>query len=134
MNEKLWSAYDQMADLYLQHAADSAYNAHYDRPAVLATLGPVAGLDVLDAACGPGLYTRELLARGARVTGFDASSAMVELARAAADGRAQIDRALRFAEEFERLRSDIAGGNLRREFLHRRRALRQLVGAERARL
>jgi SAM-dependent methyltransferase len=40
------------------------------------------------------LYTRELLARGARLTGFDASSAMIELASAQANGRAQIDRAV----------------------------------------
>jgi SAM-dependent methyltransferase len=41
---------------FQQHAADSAANAHYDRPAVLAALGPVSGRQVLDAACGPGLY------------------------------------------------------------------------------
>jgi SAM-dependent methyltransferase len=83
-----------MADLFQQMAADSAYNAHYDRPAVLAALGPVTDLRVLDAACGPGLYIRELLARGARVTAFDASSAMLEIATAEANGRAQIDRAV----------------------------------------
>lgn len=94
VNDQLWSAYDEMGDIYRQHAVDSAYNAHYDRPAVLAALGSVTGLHVLDAACGPGLYTRELLARGAQVTAFDASSAMVELATAEANGRARIDRAV----------------------------------------
>lgn len=94
MNDQLWSAYDQMGEIYRQHAADSAYNAHYDRPAVLAALGPVTDLHVLDAACGPGLYTRELLALGARVTAFDASPAMVKLAAAEVNGRAQIDRAV----------------------------------------
>jgi ubiquinone/menaquinone biosynthesis C-methylase UbiE len=94
VNEQLWSAYDQMGEIYRQHAVDSAYNAHYDRPAVLAALGPVTGLRVLDAACGPGLYIRELLAKGALVTAFDASAAMVELATTEAGGRAQIDRAV----------------------------------------
>jgi len=79
---------------YQRHAADSAYNAHYDRPAVLAALGPVSGRRVLDAACGPGLYTQELLNRGAEVTAFDASPVMVELARKGTAGRAQIDRAV----------------------------------------
>jgi hypothetical protein len=65
VGEDLWDAYDRMGPGFQQHAADSAYNAHYDRPAVLAALGPVAGRQVLDAACGPGLYLRELLARGA---------------------------------------------------------------------
>lgn len=94
MAEHFWSAYDQMGADFERHAADSAYNAHYDRPAVLDALGPVSELHVLDAACGPGLYTRELLARGAQVTAFDASSVMVDLARTRANGRAQVDRAV----------------------------------------
>ena len=93
VGENLWDAYDQMGLSFRQHAADSAYNAHYDRPAVLAALGPVAGLRVLDAACGPGLYVRELLERGAEVTAFDASPAMVSLARQQTAGRVRIDQA-----------------------------------------
>jgi 2-polyprenyl-3-methyl-5-hydroxy-6-metoxy-1,4-benzoquinol methylase len=57
--------YDVMASSYEQHAADSPYNAHYDRPAVLELAGDVAGMRVLDAGCGPGLYSEQLLARGA---------------------------------------------------------------------
>jgi len=83
-----------MSGDYEQRAADSAYNAHYDRPAVLAALGPVHGLRVLDAACGPGLYTQELLARGAVVRAFDASPVMVDLARARIADRAQVDQAV----------------------------------------
>lgn len=90
----MWSAYDAMGHGYQQHAADSAYNAHYDRPAVLAAVGPVAGFRVLDAACGPGLYTQELIARGAEVTAFDASPVMLDLARTRIAGRAQIDHAV----------------------------------------
>jgi len=94
VSEQLWSAYDQMGPIYAQHAADSASNAHYDRPATLAALGPVDGLRVLDAACGPGLYTRELLALGAEVTAFDASQVMVDLALAEVGSRARVDRAV----------------------------------------
>ena len=36
VDEDLWDAYDRMGLSFEQHAADSAYNAHYDRPAVLA--------------------------------------------------------------------------------------------------
>ena len=78
---------------FQQHAADSAANAHYDRPAVLAALGPLSGRQVLDAACGPGLYLRELLERGAEVTAFDASPVMVSLARQQTAGRVRIDQA-----------------------------------------
>jgi ubiquinone/menaquinone biosynthesis C-methylase UbiE len=73
--------YDDFADEFLDHARDGFYNAHYDRPACLGLLGDVAGQRVLDAACGPGLYARELLARGAQVTGFDSSRRMIEICR-----------------------------------------------------
>ena len=66
MGEDLWDAYDRMGLSFQQHAADSAYNAHYDRPAVLAALGPVTGRQVLDAACGPGLYRVNCWSEGPR--------------------------------------------------------------------
>ena len=73
--------YEAFAEEFLRHARDGFYNAHVDRPACLRLLGDVAGKRVLDAACGPGLYARELLARGARVTGFDQSPRMIEICR-----------------------------------------------------
>jgi ubiquinone/menaquinone biosynthesis C-methylase UbiE len=72
--------YDEFADEFVDHASNSLYNAHYDRPTCLALLGDVAGKTVLDAACGPGLYAEELVARGADVIGFDQSPRMVERA------------------------------------------------------
>jgi len=79
---------------FQEHAADSAFNAHYDRPAVLAALGPVTGRRVLDAACGPGLYLRELLERGATVSAFDASPVMVTLARQLTANQVRIEQAV----------------------------------------
>jgi SAM-dependent methyltransferase len=73
--------YEGFAAEYADHAAAAPYNALYDRPAVLALAGDVSGRTVLDAACGPGLYARELLQRGARVIAFDQSPAMICLAR-----------------------------------------------------
>lgn len=73
--------YDAFAAGFEAHARDGVFNAYYDRPAVLGVLGDIAGRHVLDAGCGPGLYAEELLARGARVTGFDESEQMVQLAR-----------------------------------------------------
>jgi len=66
---------------YAEYAAHNAYNALYDRPAVLDLLGDVAGQRLLDAGCGPGLYAEELVRRGAHVVGFDESPEMVRLAR-----------------------------------------------------
>src|SRR5690348_3951070 len=85
--------YDQMATVYEADASDNAYNAHYDRPAVLELLGDVANKRVLDAGCGPGLYAEELLARGAEVVAVDASEPMVELARRRVRGEATVMRA-----------------------------------------
>jgi SAM-dependent methyltransferase len=72
--------YDPMAAAYELHATHSAYNAYYDRPALLDLVGDVTGLRVLDAGCGPGLLAAELVARGARVTALDESEKMVQLA------------------------------------------------------
>jgi SAM-dependent methyltransferase len=99
-----WSVYGRMAGGYEAHAADGAYNAHYDRPAMLSLLGDVRGLRVLDAACGPGYYTSELIARGAEVAAFDASPEMLELTRARVGDGVQLERAvlgesLPFADE-----------------------------------
>lgn len=71
--------YDEFADEFLDHARDGFYNAYVDRPACLDLLGDVDGRTVLDAACGPGLYAEELVARGARVLGLDQSPRMIEL-------------------------------------------------------
>ena len=87
------SDYDSMAATYAQHAADSPYNAHYDRPSVLELVGEIAGLRVLDAGCGPGLYAEELLARGAELVAVDGSAPMVELARERLGARAHVFRA-----------------------------------------
>jgi ubiquinone/menaquinone biosynthesis C-methylase UbiE len=74
--------YEPFARAFEAHAVESAYNAHYDRPAVLDLMGEVRGRRVLDVGCGPGLYAEQLRDRGALVTAFDASPEMVRLARA----------------------------------------------------
>ena len=52
-------------------------------------MGDVAGMRLLDAGCGPGLYASELLARGAaEIVGFDASPEMVRLAHRRVPSRA----------------------------------------------
>jgi predicted nicotinamide N-methyase len=56
---ELWSAYDELGEHFVRHAESSAYNAYYDRPAVLSALGEVRGRRVLDAACGPGVYAED---------------------------------------------------------------------------
>jgi ubiquinone/menaquinone biosynthesis C-methylase UbiE len=74
-------SYEQLADAYAALVDTKGHNAYYERPAMLSLLPDVDGLDVLDAACGPGRYAEWLADHGARVTAFDVSPQMLEHAR-----------------------------------------------------
>ena len=73
--------YDAFAEAYARANENGLFNRWYARPAVLDLLGDVAGKRILDAGCGSGPLLSDLTDRGARVDGFDASPAMVGLAR-----------------------------------------------------
>jgi len=82
--------YEDIADRYAAEVDTRPINAFYERPAVLSLLPPLAGTRVLDAGCGPGWYTEQLLARGADVTAVDAAPRFVELTRARSGNRARV--------------------------------------------
>ena len=104
-------SYDGIADGYAATIDQAPYNAFYERPTMLGMLPPVDGKRILEAGCGEGWYTERLLARGARVTAFDASAQMLAHARrrlaalsAEAQGRmelhvADLRRPLEFAAD-----------------------------------
>lgn len=73
--------YDSFAEAYSADNEHSLMNAYYERPAMLALAGAVAGHRILDAGCGSGPLSAALRDRGAEVTGIDASTAMLALAR-----------------------------------------------------
>ncbi len=73
--------YDAMAADYAASNAEDAYNAYYERPAMIAMLGDVAGRRVLDVGCGSGVLAAWLAEHGATVTAFDGSGEMAALAR-----------------------------------------------------
>jgi len=73
--------YDSFAEAYSAENETSLLNAYYERPAMLALAGDVTARRILDAGCGSGPLFGALRDRGAIVTGFDKSAAMVELAR-----------------------------------------------------
>lgn len=76
------SNYKDFADRYGRIAEDKPHNAYYNIPAVLSLLPDrLDGLSVLDAGCGPGFLAADLSGRGARVTAFDVTPAMVEMTR-----------------------------------------------------
>ena len=73
--------YDDFAAEYAAANESGLFNAYYDRPEILRLAGDVAGLRVLDAGCGSGPLSQALGERGAVVSGFDGSPAMLDLAR-----------------------------------------------------
>ena len=73
--------YDSFAEAYSAENEASLLNAYYERPAMLALAGDVAGRRILDAGCGSGPLFAALRDRGAIVTGFDSSAKMLQLAR-----------------------------------------------------
>jgi ubiquinone/menaquinone biosynthesis C-methylase UbiE len=73
--------YDSFAEAYSADNEVSLINAYYERPAMLALAGDVAGRRILDVGCGSGPLFAALRDRGAIVTGFDASAGMLKLAR-----------------------------------------------------
>src|SRR5215469_8892506 len=73
--------YDSFAEAYSAENEASLLNAYYERPAMLALAGDVAGRRILDAGCGSGPLFEALRDRGAIVTGIDKSAGMLELAR-----------------------------------------------------
>ncbi|MGW6951453.1 class I SAM-dependent methyltransferase [Streptomyces xanthophaeus] len=73
--------YDSFAEAYTAENENNLVNAYYERPGMLALAGEVTGRRILDAGCGAGALSAELRDRGAVVTGIDASTGMLALAR-----------------------------------------------------
>lgn len=81
-----------LGDHFAQWSSQHPTNAFIDRPAMLALIGNVAGLDVLDVGCGSGFYSAAMVERGARVTGIDGSASVLKHAEKNAGGRATFVR------------------------------------------
>ena len=73
--------YDRFAEAYASETEHNVTNAYYTLPAMVALAGDVTGRRILDAGCGAGPLSARLRDRGAVVSGFDSSAAMVALAR-----------------------------------------------------
>lgn len=81
-------------DLALVHHLGFGFHAARCAPGILELLAEVRARDglVLELGCGTGLLTAELVSTGHRVVATDASPAMLELARDAIGGRAELRR------------------------------------------
>src|ERR1700743_2168734 len=71
--------YDSFAEGYTASNETSFVNAYYERPAMLALAGEVAGRRILDAGCGSGPLFAALRDRGAVATGFAKSAGRSEV-------------------------------------------------------
>ena len=76
-----YDAYEIMADTYAAKVETKVYNAYIERPTTLSLLPDVKDKHVLDAGCGPGIYSEWLVKHGATVVAVDASPKMIEHAR-----------------------------------------------------
>lgn len=76
-----YDAYEKLADAYAEMVDTKPHNAYLERPATLSLLPDVTGKKVLDAGCGPGVYSEWLLRHDAQVTAIDASPKMLDHAR-----------------------------------------------------
>jgi SAM-dependent methyltransferase len=71
--------YQRIADEYASIISTKDTHAYYERPTTLSMLPEVRGKRVLDAGCGPGVYSEWLLDHGANVLAVDYSEKMVAL-------------------------------------------------------
>lgn len=87
MSNEMYSKY---AKEYAEAVKENLYNALYERPSLLSMLPSVKGLSVLDLGCGSGIYSKELLRRGATVTAIDSSNEMISIVKADLAGKLNV--------------------------------------------
>lgn len=81
MSKQAAAQFDELATLY-EDMAEWPFRRDIEIPSVLAAVGDVRGLDVLDFGCGSGMYARWLKRRGARsMVGYDLADGMLDYAR-----------------------------------------------------
>jgi SAM-dependent methyltransferase len=88
-----FDAYETLAESYAAVIDTKPHNAYCERPATLSLLPEVKNKRVLDAGCGPGIYSEWLIKHGAEVVAVDASLKMVELAKRRLGGAAEVRQA-----------------------------------------
>ncbi|MCZ4273897.1 class I SAM-dependent methyltransferase [Maritalea porphyrae] len=59
----------------------SLWHDLYERPTSIKLMGNINGLNLLDAGCGAGKHSADLLAKGASVSGCDISAKMLQFAK-----------------------------------------------------
>jgi len=88
LNEEVKKRWDDFAeDMGRAYTTEGDLNRIYLlNPAILQLVGELKEKNVLDAGCGEGYLSRKMLALGAKVTAFDHSPRMVEVAKQKSKG------------------------------------------------
>lgn len=80
--EEIRNTWDRMARSYKEYRDQGCTdNQTIEVPAMLALIGKVNGLRILDIGCGFGYYSVHCAKHGAEVVGIDLSKEMIQLAR-----------------------------------------------------
>ena len=85
--------YEKFAAQYAESVDSNPYNAYYERPAMVGLLPDVTRKRVLDAGCGSGWYSEQLVSRGATVVAVDITPKMVEIAQTRLGGSVEVHQA-----------------------------------------
>lgn len=82
INKKQDTSWGGVADWYDKHLekTDDTYHEKVVHPNLLRMLGDIKGKQVLDLACGQGIFSRILADHGAHVVGVDLGKELIELA------------------------------------------------------
>ncbi len=82
MKRKIIKAYDNYAKYYYSKRLRKRFvNTYIELPAMLSLLKNVKNKKILDLGCGPGILSKILAKRGAKVTAIDLSPEMVAIAK-----------------------------------------------------
>jgi SAM-dependent methyltransferase len=100
----LGQQYEPFAARYSATIENHPYRLYYEKPATLALIPDVQGKSVLDAGCGPGIYTEWLLQQGAQVVACDYAETFVEITKQRVNGaakmyQADLNQPLTFADD-----------------------------------
>ncbi|MFO7963871.1 MAG: methyltransferase domain-containing protein [Desulfobacterales bacterium] len=85
-DDRLFNAWPERYDRWFESPIGTLVK-HYESELLMDLANPLPGESILDAGCGTGIFTLDLLAAGATVTGLDVSGPMLMRAGAKAVGQ-----------------------------------------------